>query len=230
MAIQINSSVGKGGINRRSDVRKIQRSLNLIYPSLALVIDGLCGSKTIRRIEKFQRRFMNNPDGRIDPNGRTLRRLNTASPDMQDEWDGDSADWSQDKKLGSMDNRMRPKINRVIEALKTEGFQPKIVYAWRSISKQLELVNAGHSKVKFSFHNAQKTNGTPNAYAADIIDRRWAWEDAAAENGFWEALGRLAKDQDLYWGGDWISFKDWAHVQYYPNYKLADVKRESGLA
>lgn len=230
MAISITSSVGKDGINKRSDVKKIQAALNAVYPSLALFVDGLCGPKTIRRIEKFQGRFMNNPDGRIDPGGRTLKRLNSATPDIQDEWSGDSAKWPEEKKLDSLARGMRPKVKRVLEILKEEGFQPKIVYAWRSVTKQLELVEAGHSRVRFSFHNAQKKDGTPNACAADIIDKRWAWTKAAERNGFWEALGRSAKNEGLYWGGDWISFKDWAHVQYYPNYMLADVKKESGLA
>lgn len=229
MPVEIKHSVGKGGVNKKNDVAKIQRALNIVFPSLLLGPDGLCGSKTIRRIERFQRRFMQNPDGRVDPGGRSLKRLNSASPDMQPEWSGDSAKWSQNKKLSSLDKRMRPKIERVLTALKEEGYKPKIVYAWRSVTKQLELVEAGHSRVRFSFHNAQKQNGTPNAYAADIIDKRWAWNSEAKENGFWNAIGRIGKLEGLHWGGDWRSFKDWAHVQYYPNYKLVDVKRESGL-
>lgn len=229
MAINITSSVGKGGTNNKTDVKKVQNALNVVYPSLALVTDGICGSKTIRRIERFQRRFLNNPDGRIDPNGRTIKRLNIASPDLQDEWSGDSSKWSLEKKLNSLDKRMRPKVETVLETLKEEGFHPKIVYAWRSITKQLELVKAGHSRVRFSFHNAQKKDGTANAYAADIIDKRWAWNKAARQNGFWEALGQSAKAEGLYWGGNWISFKDWAHIQFYPNSKLVEVKKESGL-
>ena len=84
--------------------------------------------------------------------------------------------------------------------------------------------------MRFSFHNAQKRNGTPKACAADIIDKRWAWGDAAEANGFWQALGAAAKAEGLNWGGDWRSFKDWAHVQLHPNNMLAEVKRQSGLA
>ena len=107
---------------------------------------------------------------------------------------------------------------------------PKIVYAWRSVAVQQELVAQGRSRVRFSFHNAQKPDGTPNAYAVDIIDRRWAWSDAAMANGFWDALGKSAKQQGLFWGGDWRKFKDWAHVQLHSNKMLAQVRRESGLA
>ena len=52
-----------------------------------------------------------------------------------------------------------------------------------------------------AFVQAQKPDGTPNAYAVDIIDRRWAWGQEAETNGFWDALGSLAKAEGLFWGG-----------------------------
>ncbi len=230
MAIKIIASVGRGGTNHKGDVRKIQKLLNAIFPATPLELDGLCGDKTIRRIERCQRRFMRSPDGRVDPDGRTLRRLNQSAPSLQLEWSGDSSKWSLEKKLQSLDRRMRPKVERVTKALEAQGFKPKIVYAWRSVAVQQELVARGRSRVRFSFHNAQKPDGSPRAYAADIIDRRWAWNETAKANGFWEALGSAAKRQGLFWGGDWRSFKDWAHVQFHPNRMLTEVKRESGLA
>lgn len=227
MTIKIKHSVGKGGINKKSDVIKIQRALNLVFPSLLLDVDGLCGKKTIRRIIRLQKRFMNKPDGRVDPGGRTLKQLNSASPDIQSKWSGDSAKWSQEKKISSLDKKMQGKVERVIKSLDEQGYKPKIVYAWRSVTKQLELFNKGNSKVKFSFHNAQKRDGMPNAAAADIIDKRWAWSEKAEENNFWQALGKAAKKEGLFWGGDWRSFKDWAHVQLYPNYMLSEIKKKS---
>lgn len=49
-------------------------------------------------------------------------------------------------------------------------------------------------------------------------------------DGFWQALGKAGKAEGLYWGGDWRSFKDWAHLQFFPNTKLSEVRKESGLA
>ena len=230
MDVTINGSVGADGKNGKADTRKIQKLLNAIFPSTLLTVDGDCGAKTIRRIKRFQKRFMAKPDGRVDPAGRSLKKLNAAAPGMQKDWSGDSSRWSQEKKISSLDKRMRPKIVRVLDALKSEGFRPKIFFAWRSVAVQLEIVAKGNSRVRFSFHNAQKKNGTPSAYAVDIIDKRWAWNDEAEENGFWRALGKAGKAEGLHWGGDWRSFKDWAHLQYYPNNKLSDVKKESGLA
>ena len=55
------------------------------------------------------------------------------------------------------------------------------------------------------------------------------WNSEAKRNGFGDALIRIRKSEGLHWGGDWVSFKDWAHVLYYSNNKLADVKRENWL-
>ncbi len=230
MALTISASVGRGGKNRSPDVRKIQRLLNAVFPSGSIANTGSCDAKTVQRIKRFQRRFMSSPDGRVDPGGGTLRRLNRAAPGLQPDWSGDSARWTEEKKLRSLSAKMRPKVKQVLKSLRLDGFKPKIYYGWRSVAVQLQLVKKGHSKVRFSFHNAQKKNGTPNAYGADIIDRRWAWGKQAKANGFWDALGRAAKAQGLFWGGNWRRFKDWAHVQYHPNSKLGAVKKESGLA
>jgi hypothetical protein len=150
-------------------------------------------------------------------------------PSSKLEWTGDSSKWPESKKLKSLNATLKPKVERVLAALKKRGFRPKVFFGWRSVAVQLELYKKGNTTVTFSFHNAQKRDGTPNSYAADIIDSRWAWSAAAETHGFWKALGEEAKKEDLYWGGDWKSFKDWAHVQLYPNSHLGAVKKESGL-
>ena len=137
---------------------------------------------------------------------------------------------SYQEKLNSLDPAMKPKVEKVIETLKLKGFQPKLFFAHRTLHEQQEIFKKGHSKVKFSFHTAYK-NGKPNAYAVDIIDKRWAWEGGteAQRNSFWKALGEAGKKEGLYWGGDWKSFKDWAHLQFYDNNMLAQVKTDSNL-
>lgn len=133
------------------------------------------------------------------------------------------------KKNSKHDPDLRPKVNAVLGALKKRGFNPTVFYGWRSIAVQLQLYSQGNSIVKFSFHNAQKPDGTPNSYAADIIDSRYGWLKQADTSGFWKALGEEAKKQSLHWGGDWASFRDWAHVQLVPNSQLSRIKQESGL-
>jgi hypothetical protein len=78
----IRSSVGKGGVNNNADVRAVQGLLNAniraIAPLVALDEDGDCGTLTIGAIVAFQTFVvrMARPDGRVDPGGTTLRRLN----------------------------------------------------------------------------------------------------------------------------------------------------------
>ncbi len=224
----LTSSVGQGGRNEPANVTVVQTLLKGKGgdPGTA---DGVCGARTIAAIQKFQATFMSQPDGLISPGGATWRRLTGAAAATSAQWSGDSAQWPQDKKLLSMNPLLRPKVQAVVAALSQSGFQPKIFYGWRSVAVQLQLFKAGNSKVKFSFHNAQKADGTPNSYAADIIDARYAWSTEAETSGFWKALGAEAKKQGLVWGGDWSSFRDWAHVQLVGNGELARVKTESGL-
>ena len=169
----------------------------------------------------------------VEPNRNTWTRLASTNgaptkPALF-EWGGDSTQWSQEKKNRSLTLPLRPKVKAVVDALKRRGFSPTIFYGWRSVATQLQLYRLGNTKVKFSFHNVQKPNGTPNAYAADIIDSRHGWSKQAETAGFWKALGEEAKKQGLYWGGDWADFRDGAHVQLLPNSDLAKVKRQSGL-
>jgi len=78
----ITQSVGRAGVNRPEDVKTIQDLLNAhlsqIPPARPLTVDGRPGPLTFAAIEDFQRRVVGLaiPDGRVDPNGRTLAALN----------------------------------------------------------------------------------------------------------------------------------------------------------
>ena len=232
----LKSSVGQGGKNWPDDVDLVQTLLKKIGTYLGDV-DGKCGPATLAAILSFQRTIMKNPDGRIDPTGHSWMALShpgvqpvvLAPSTTKGDWSGDSSKWTQGKKLASLNDELRPKVENILKSLTDAGFQPKIFFGWRSVQVQLEIFRQGNTKIKFSFHNAQKPDGTPNAYAADIVDKRWGWEAPAAKNGFWKALGKAAKDEDLVWGGDWKTFPDVAHVQNKQNSELAAVKKESAL-
>ncbi len=230
---KLQGSVGKGGQNLPDDVHAVQALLVQIglKPDPA---DGVCGAPTIAAIKEFQSRFTSAPDGRIDVGGTTWKKLTeaaapTSAPATPAAWSGDSSQWTQEKKLLSLEPAFRATIEQVIAALKGQAFQPKIVFAWRSVAVQKKLFDEKKTKVLFSFHNAQHPDGTPNALAVDIIDTRWAWTDAAKTNGFWSALGAAGKELGLVWGGDWTDFPDVAHLQGRQNSELAKVKHESGL-
>lgn len=75
----IRGSVGSSGRNDAGDVKIVQRLLNNRTGSGAnsLSVDGICGKKTINSIRRFQYKVvgMKNPDGRVDPGGKTFRAL-----------------------------------------------------------------------------------------------------------------------------------------------------------
>jgi hypothetical protein len=224
----LSGSVGQGGKNLPADVTNVQTLLRGrgYEPGAA----GTCDAATIAAIRAFQAGFISSPDGLIEPGRRSWKQLlgeNTGATPAQ--WQGDSSQWPQDKKLQSMKPEMAAKVRAVLDRLAQRGFQPKVFFGWRSVLVQAQLFADGKSKVRFSFHNAQLPDGTPQSYAADIIDSRFAWGKEAETSGFWKALGEEARTQGLVWGGDWKSFPDVAHVQLVANSELSRVKQESGL-
>ena len=81
--IRIEGSVGQNGDNLERDVRVVQQLLNRqdLSPLTKVKEDGRIGSASIEAIRHFQARFlgMNPPDGRVDPEGRTIRKLSNES-------------------------------------------------------------------------------------------------------------------------------------------------------
>lgn len=86
MAKSIKGPVGRGGRNfPAQEILTIQYLLNCVPahrggPQPELVMDGICGPKTIRAIETFQMRNLGFADGRVDPGGRTLQALQQFDP------------------------------------------------------------------------------------------------------------------------------------------------------
>jgi putative chitinase len=76
--------VGALAPNRNYDVKTAQILLNLNRPSplRTLGVDGVAGRATVDAIFEFQKTVMElaEPDGRIDPNGKTLTELKKAMP------------------------------------------------------------------------------------------------------------------------------------------------------
>lgn len=80
-SINISYSVGLGGRNHKMDVRTVQTRLNELMDNSRphLKVDGISGSKTHGMIADFQESVLNFkwPDSRIDPNGKTLKAMNS---------------------------------------------------------------------------------------------------------------------------------------------------------
>lgn len=75
----LSGTVGHGGRNAPADVKIVQQLLNRhrMQGVRHLIVDGITGPATIGAIRHFQSEKvgMRNPDGRVDPGGRTIRAL-----------------------------------------------------------------------------------------------------------------------------------------------------------
>ena len=105
-----------------------------------------------------------------------------------------------------LDPDMQPKVLRVIQRLRELGWQAVMAEGIRTIKQQREKVNKGYSYTMKSKHL--------KGLAADIIDKRYGWSGPASSKDFqfWIDLGRIAKEEGLFWGGDW-KMRDVAHVE-----------------
>src|SRR6187401_1626534 len=90
MAQSILASVGQGGVNQFPDVETVQSLLNQVPtisggPVPLLDVDGRVGPLTTGAIGKFQKHHFGWQDFRVDPNNKTIAKLNEFE-------DGPSAD------------------------------------------------------------------------------------------------------------------------------------------
>lgn len=79
--LKISGSVGAGGMNKTADVRVIQTALNDISAEdggtvTPLKVDGIAGTLTRSAITRYQQKNVTIIDGRVDPNGPTIRAMN----------------------------------------------------------------------------------------------------------------------------------------------------------
>jgi hypothetical protein len=80
----IADAVGPGCSNRRDDVLVVQSLLNVAYarvriPPRTIPVSGVVGPETQAAILQFQRAQLGDADGRIEPGGVTLTRLNAVA-------------------------------------------------------------------------------------------------------------------------------------------------------
>lgn len=62
------------------------------------------------------------------------------------------------------------RVASTIRVLEDEGWRPRIQDAWRSIEAQTAACAAGHSRMRFGFHNLTGADGRPEALAVDLLD------------------------------------------------------------
>lgn len=73
-------------------------------------------------------------------------------------------------RLQELHPSFRKRIQSVIADLEQQGLRPRIQDAWRSPEDQMKAFKAGHSKLKFGFHNVTGANGAKESLAVDMLD------------------------------------------------------------
>jgi peptidoglycan hydrolase-like protein with peptidoglycan-binding domain len=81
--LKIGRSVGRNGVNQKADTLLVQAALNAVPqaaggPAMPLAADGIVGPLTCAAIRQFQQRWFSGAsvDGRVDPDGQSIRKLN----------------------------------------------------------------------------------------------------------------------------------------------------------
>lgn len=138
---EIVKSVGKDAPNRKADVIVVQKLLNNFATGLglkALEVDGGFGTDTGTAIRRFQAKVVGiaNPDGRVDPGGRTLVALNgTAPPSASDGpsqlsgeawWHANEARFANSDKIDDLVPDFAAKVRSFIDAMRGGGASVRI--------------------------------------------------------------------------------------------------------
>lgn len=137
----LTAPVGHHCRNLADDVRRVQALLNAHGAAPPLVVDGDCGAATVAAIRKFQQQVVGlaNPDGRIDPGGRTWTALTQpVAPALTPE-----------QLLALRQIHVDPRVKetttttRIIDAILPHlaGTDMKIVSGWLSDADQFWKVN-----------------------------------------------------------------------------------------
>jgi len=146
---RIEKSVGQDGDNLEPDVRLVQQLLNRqdLAPLAKLKEDGRNGPSTIEAIRHFQARCvgMSSPDGRVDPDGRTFRKLNVGSDERGT---GESPETRKADRAARAEH-VDPRVNetavttRIIDGLvpRFSDVRAKIIAGFLSDSDQFWKVN-----------------------------------------------------------------------------------------
>ncbi len=146
---QIEGSVGQNGDNLERDVRVVQQLLNRhdLAPLKRVSEDGRIGPLTIEAIRHFQTRYLgvNNPDGRVDPGGQTMRKLSGGTTERGTGENPETRQADRAARAERVDPRVKETAvtTRIIDSLIPQmgNVRAKIIGGYLSDSDQFWKVN-----------------------------------------------------------------------------------------
>lgn len=147
---ELVGSVGQNGDNLEKDARLVQRLLNRqnLSPLGPIPEDGRVCSSTIEAIRHFQARNlgMQSPDGRVDPDGRTIRKLTTTSGGERGKGENtETRKADREARAERVDSRVQETAvtTRIIDALvpRFGTMRAKIIAGYLSSDDQFWKVN-----------------------------------------------------------------------------------------
>jgi len=121
---------------------------------------------------------------------------------------------------------VHPDLAKVIRAAAQEPQPFAVVYGIRTLAAEAEAVTTGHSQTMHSrhlpdLHYATVENPEGVSCAVDVaalVDGKISFAPGHEVDVFGQIAAQIKKAaQELSvpidWGGDWVHFKDWGHIQ-----------------
>lgn len=125
------------------------------------------------------------------------------------------------RKLEDLHPLMRPLAEAFIARLRDRGVEVIVTCTYRSNAEQDALYAQGRGqkgqivtylKGGESTHNFT-IDGKPASKAFDVVpmkNGKCLWNVMAPE---WQEVGAVARSLGIAWGGDWVRFKDYPHLE-----------------
>lgn len=120
--------------------------------------------------------------------------------------------------------KVKVMCEKFISRCKEQGVDVLITSTYRDNESQAALYAQGRTTPGKIVTNARAGESFHNYHCAfdfvPIVNGKAVWNDLA----LFRKCGEIGKSCGLEWAGDWISFKEYAHLQYSGGLKLADLK------
>ena len=97
----------------------------------------------------------------------------------------------------SFSNNFRSDVNKIMEKLKQQGYDPIIGSAFRTPEEQEEKIKKGYSKTKtvYGKHVAMNEKGEKASLAVDLVQNKAGWSNTEEAFNFFEALGKIINEE-----------------------------------